>query len=115
LIVAGEGAKKISVALPSEAYELCVRMLELMATGHAAVVVPIDEEITTQQAADLLNVSRPFFVTLLDDGKIPHRLVGSHRRVQMTDVLAYKSKDDARRKAILDELTVDAEKHGLGY
>ena len=68
-----------------------------------------------KEAADLLNVSRPHLVKLLEDGKMPSRKVGAHRRVRAEDVLAYNQADEARRKAVLDELTAEAEKHGLGY
>jgi excisionase family DNA binding protein len=105
----------VSVTVPREAFELFLEVLGQMANGNAVTIVPIHAELTTQEAADLLNVSRPFLVGLLDESKIPFRMVGTHRRILVADLMTYKQKDDAHRKAIMDELSAEAEKHGLGY
>jgi excisionase family DNA binding protein len=107
--------RPISAMVPREAFELFLEVLRQMANGNAVTIVPVHAELTTQQAADLLNVSRPFLVGLLDEGKLPSRKVGSHRRVKAADLIAYQQRDEAGRKKVLDELTAEAEKHGLGY
>ena len=76
---------------------------------------PVLAELTTQQAADILSVSRPFLIGLLKQRKIPFRLVGQHRRVRLDDLLAYGRKDDENRRRIADELTADAQELGVGY
>ena len=116
IVVKTEGeAKSLSVTVPKEAFELFLEVLGQMANGNAVTIVPVHAELTTQQAADVLNVSRPFLVKLIEEGKLQCRLVGTHRRIKMADLMAYKEADADERKAVLDELAAEAQKHGLGY
>lgn len=105
----------LSVVVPREAFDSMIEVLEHIANGDSVVVVPDHAELTSQQAADLLNVSRPFLISLLTQGAIPYRRVGTHRRLLVRDVHAYKRQDDAKREAAMDELTAEAEELGLGY
>jgi excisionase family DNA binding protein len=109
------GGEEISVTLPADAVEMLLRVLSHLANGDAVSVVPVHAELTTQQAAELLGVSRPHLVHLLDDGRLPHRKVGTHRRVLLVDLLAYKERDREARRAVLDELTAEGQDLGLGY
>jgi len=100
-------------AIPASAMQLLVRMLAEMGQGNAVALTPIHAEVTTQQAADLLNVSRPYLVQLLENGDIPFRKVGSRRRVRLQDVIAYKKASDAKRYDVLNELTAYDQELGL--
>ena len=100
---------------PASVLRLLKDILAEMAQGHAVALLPVQAELTTQQAAHLLNVSRPYLIRLLEDRKIPFRLVGQHRRVRFDDLLAYQRKDDEDRRRIADELTADAQELGMGY
>jgi excisionase family DNA binding protein len=110
---AGRAAKEI--ALPSAAVRFLFELLTHMGRGHAVAVVPIQSELTTQQAADLLSVSRPYLVGLLESKKLPFHKVGTHRRVLYKDVVAYKNTIDRKRAAMLGKLTRQAQRLGLGY
>lgn len=85
-----------------------------MAMGNAVTLVPVHAELTTQQAADILNVSRPFLVQHLEQRKTPYRKVGTRRRIRFSDLMTYQRKDEARRRRVLTKLTGQAEGLGLG-
>jgi excisionase family DNA binding protein len=103
------------IELPAGAVKLLQAILEDMASGRAITIVPQNAELTTQQAADVLNVSRPFLVQLLGQKKLPFRLVGTHRRVRFEDVLRYKENIDAERRKVLDQLAAEAQDLKMGY
>lgn len=102
-------------ALPAAAVTLLKRALELLAQGKTVTVLSEDTELSTQEGADILNVSRPYFVGLLERGQLPYRKVGTHRRVLLADVLAYKRLTDTKREKVLEELAEQAQELNLGY
>jgi len=111
-IVEDDGSEKVA-KIPEAAYRLFVDILTQMAQRNAVTLIPIHAELTTQQAADLMNVSRPYLIKLMEAGEIAYCKVGRHRRVRFEDLMAYKTKVDASRQDALDELVAETELLGL--
>ena len=103
------------VVIPATTFHLLVDILSQMAQGNAVSIVPIHAELTTQEAADILNVSRPFLIKLIESKEIPCRKVGRHRRIRFTDLMEYKQNTDSQRTQALDELAAQAQELNMGY
>jgi excisionase family DNA binding protein len=103
------------VELPTSALRLLVDILGELADGNAVQVVPVHAELTTQEAADLLNVSRPHLVKLLEGGALPFHRTGKHRRIRFADLMAFKDQRDRDSEEALDELARQAQDLGMGY
>lgn len=103
----------VIVPLPARAVDLIVRLLATMSKRVPVSIIPHDAEFTTQQAADYLNVSRPYLIGLIDRDAIAHRMVGRHRRIRFADLLVYEQKSKADRKAALAEMAEETRRLGL--
>ena len=101
--------------IPTSVYQVLVAAVAAMARGNPVSVVPVHHELTTQQAAELLSVSRPHLVKLLDEGAVPHHKTGSHRRVYFEDLMRYRDVRDAQRRRALEDLTRKSAEYGLDY
>ncbi|MFC8129508.1 helix-turn-helix domain-containing protein [Streptomyces sp. NPDC057302] len=108
-----DGGDREPLTLPREAVVLLANLLTHLGAGRAVSVVPSDAELTTQQAADMLNVSRPYLIGLLQSGQIDYRTVGTHRRILASSLLEYQRQDDTRRRAVADELTQLGQEMGM--
>ena len=115
ILSVASGHARETVELPPSVGALLLDILEDMAAGRTVAVLRNDAELTTQQAADYLNVSRPFLVGLLEAGDVPFRKVGTHRRVRFEDLRRYKGMTDAARRGALDELAAAAQELDMGY
>lgn len=106
---------KERVTIPADAFRLLVKILTQMAQGNAITLIPVHAELTTQEAADILNISRPYIVKLLETGEIPYRKIGIRRRIRYQDLIAYKEQIDSERMKALEELTEQAQELKMGY
>lgn len=117
LRVTSNDGRAVEMTLPLSAAQVLVRVLQEMGQGNGVTITPIRKELTTQQAADLLMVSRPYLIEeLLDTGTIPYRRVGNRRRIRFDDVVRYREAEEqevARREAVMRELVAETERLGL--
>ncbi|ABM59867.1 helix-turn-helix domain-containing protein [Verminephrobacter eiseniae] len=103
------------VELPTSALRLLVDILAELAEGNAVKVVPVHAELTTQEAADMLNVSRPHLVKLLEEGALPFHRAGKHRRVRFVDLMQFKARRDQASEDAMAALAKQAQELGMGY
>jgi excisionase family DNA binding protein len=104
-----------TLRLPKSVSNLLYLLLTEMAQGNAVTLIPIHAELTTQEAADYLNVSRPYLIRLLEQGKVKFSMVGTHRRVKFSDLEAYRKASEEERQRVMEELAAQAQDLGMGY
>ena len=107
------GSDGTATELPEGIHELLVSIVEHLKAGNGVTVIPMHAELTTVEAAELLNVSRPFLIKQLEAGALPHHMVGTHRRLRLADVLAYRDRMDTAAEEALAAMTAEAEDLGL--
>lgn len=115
LALRGSNGEADDLVLPGHVLQILLDVLSEISKGNAISLIPLHQEVSTQEAANLLNVSRPFLVGLLEKGDIPYRKVGTHRRVLLTDVMDYKARTDGLRNQALDELAALSQEEDMGY
>jgi excisionase family DNA binding protein len=107
------GPQGEEIELPQSVFRVLRQLVYHLAHGRAVTVVPVNKELTTQEAADMLNVSRPYLIKLLEQGEIPFTKTGTHRRIRFSDLIEYKQRRDAERGRGLAELTQLSQELGL--
>ncbi|MGK7871938.1 MAG: helix-turn-helix domain-containing protein [Xenococcaceae cyanobacterium] len=101
------------IYLPESIYQILRQVTPLLAQGKGVTLVPQDHYLTTQEAANLLNISRPYLYTLLDKEEIPYTLIGTHRRIKVEDLLDYKTRRDSDRRKALNGLIEASQELGF--
>lgn len=109
-LVAPDGT---AVDVPPQVHDVLVRVVEAMQAGRAITIAPMEQRLTTSQAADFLGVSRPTVVKLLEEGRIPYEKVTRHRRVRLDDLLAFRDQRRTERRSLLDDMTRQGVADGL--
>lgn len=115
IIIQTDEMNSQAIAIPESAFSMLVDILGQMAQGNAVRLVSLPPELTTQEAANILEVSHPYLVELLESGEIPSQIVETKRQVRYEDVLHYKNQIDEKRRQTLDELVADAQNLNMGY
>ncbi|MCG7537946.1 MULTISPECIES: excisionase family DNA-binding protein [Pseudoalteromonas] len=115
LSVVGKDGESHQLKLPASAVQLMIEVLTQLGQGNSVNITPIHAELTTQEAADMLNMSRPTLIKILDQGDIPYTRTGNRRKIEFAQVMKYKQDIEAKRLAALDELTDLDQELGLGY
>jgi len=113
-IAEGEGPDE-TLDIPTAALRLLIDILDEMADGNTVTLVPSRAELTSQQAASFLNVSRPYLIRLLESGQIPYHKAGTHRRIHSQDLLDYKAQNGKERRVALQELAALSQELDMGY
>lgn len=101
--------------LPSAVRTLLIHLLTEMSKGNAVTIIPIHAELTTQEAAEFLNVSRPHLISLLERAEMPFHMAGTHRRIKCSDLAAYKERKEREREDAMRELAEQAQELDMGY
>ena len=101
------------IEIPAALVRTLQQAVHALTEGAAIAIVPVHKDLTTNEAADLLNVSRPYLIRLLDQGAIPYAMVGTHRRIKLDDLMTYRRARDAKRHAALDRLMELSQEMGL--
>jgi len=107
------GPDGTEIEIPNDLYDILRDVVAALSQGMAISIAPHNTMLTTQEAADLLNISRPTLVRLLADGEIPHTMRGRHRRVMLRDVLDYQERTRTERRQALDQMAADGEESGV--